>query len=981
MKPCSNHIFFQIRTIFLLSGGLLLITPGFGQKYNFVNYNVESGLLQSQALCITQDHNNELWIGTYGGVSRFDGSHFVNYDKSQGIANNIILDIETDRQGHIWMATSNGITEYDGLSFKNYFPAATSAQNAFQQLVVDKDNKIWALANQKIYRKDGQQFLKQITIDSVLAIAKDNEGLVYASTLKKQLLVYKHNQWIPVTDSTGNSDFFIVGITEGRRGKTLRCLSNKGVYELSNGILHKMHFNFPGKGKPGILRIFEDSKGTMWFSFEDGGAWQLSDGKWSHFTYKNGLTDDIVTTFFEDHEGNIWLGTNGSGLYRYASHFFTYYDRSSGLTNPSIITITQNRKNGRIYFSDGNGGLSTFMNNEPRQIQAPGDIGAISSIACDKDGILWAGSITGGLWSYNGKVFRRFSDPKYPNAFLNVYTLRYHKDVLWVSTFSGLYKINGDTTQRLNLDVKVFSSILPVGNDSLLLGSIHGALIYNLTTGTLTNILKDVNVICFTDDGNDIYIGTDDRGVVQWEKSKGRFREISVKDGLSCNYVYSLLTDANHNIWAGTGCGIDRISLKKGGLHIRSFGKSDGLIGVENNSNVSFKDEEGFLWFGTTRGLFRFNPAAGELQGSAPVVVLQSLKLFSKEIIPAASDSIIPFQNLPFNPEFHPGQNHLTFTFKGIYLSNPGKVKYRYQLVGAEKSFTETDQNTVVFSSLPPGDYVFKVWASDAAGTWYNNVVNYPFRIDAPFYQTWWFRILAGVLIIALFLTVVYIRNRMKTLRIVWEQKLREEEQTRVRQKTAEDFHDEIGNKLTRINLLTTIAENKVADSNPALVNLLAQIKQNVSSLYNGSRDIIWSLQPQSDYLDEIIHRIHQVATDMLQDTDIRLHYGLVQEEGLDLHRKMPIDYSRNLMMIFKELVNNTVRHAQAENIHLKITANSRQIIFILRDDGIGFNPAIEHSGNGLKNIRNRARRISGVVRIGSGSAKGTTTRLVIRFL
>ena len=256
----------------------------------------------------------------------------------------------------------------------------------------------------------------------------------------------------------------------------------------------------------------------------------------------------------------------------------------------------------------------------------------------------------------------------------------------------------------------------------------------------------------------------------------------------------------------------------------------------------------------------------------------------------------------------------------------------------------------------------------------------YPFTIKAPFYASWWFRLLSAAFIIGIIGFVIYWRNRIKTNRARWEQRLREEEQAIIRQKTAEDFHDEIGNKLTRINLLTTIAEGKLNHADKATQELLQQIKQHATSLYLGSKDIIWSLQPESDYLDEIITRIHTVIEDMLRNTDIKFQHKIINPEQLLLHKKMPVDYSRNLIMIFKELVNNAVKYAHAQHITFEVFVHQVTIDFLFKDDGIGYDSSQEQSGNGLKNIKNRVARIHAQMDTESGIGAGTTTHLIVKY-
>jgi len=977
-----NQLYLRLRiaiaSCLLTLSFLLCCLPGFTQKYNFINFNVENGLAQSQASAFAQNKNNELLIGTYGGLSVFDGSNFSNYTKSKGLPQNVIYSLACDQQQNFWIGSSNSISRFDGKKITTYLPEAATEINQIEQIVVDAQNTVWAIANTRLYRFDGHTFTQDKSIDTVTAITLDKEGKLWAAGLFQGVFVHNGSSWHREID-TRNDRFFIIGkLFFGKYTGLLYALTSKGLMVFDKGKFTPPSWlaTLPYRGFADNL--LEDSKGNIWLSYNDGGAWAYSSGKWTHYTYQNGLTDDNINAFYEDAEGNIWFATNGSGIYRYTGSIFTYYDRQSGLATPSVMSVAQNRK-GAIFFASNNSGLYKLNQGVPERMNLPAGASRINSLLSDSAGKLWIGTTDNGLWTLDGQHVAEFN-PKF-NGNVGITHLYRDGNSIWVSSQTGLYRLRNDSLIREHIArSSIFASIV-IGTDSLLVGTIKGAYVYRTDLRKLLPVplLANATTLCFATDNKNIYIGTDDRGVVIWNKKNRQFSSIDQRSGLSCNYVYSLLNDRDGNLWVGTGCGIDRVSFPEGGkTKIKSFGKSDGLLGVESNANASFEDREGFLWFGTTRGVFRYNPYVTFDEQQAPKVILQSVKLYSKDIPGGKyADSLIPFTDLPWNPVLPTSQNHLTFTFKGVYLSNPEKIRYRYQLVGIDKSYTETDQNTVVYPTLPPGEYLFKVWASDAEGNWYDNAVVYPFIINTPYYTTWYFRLGIGLLLAGLFLAGVYYRNRQREMRRRWEEKLKEEQQALVRQKTAEDFHDEIGNKLTRINLLATIAEGKLAQPGADVKSILHQIQTNVTSLYNGSKDIIWSLQPESDYMDEIIFRIRQNTLELIEGTGIQFEYR--ENEDIVTHVKLPIDHSRNLIMIFKEAVNNIVKHAHADTITFSVTGLAGKMVFELADNGIGFDEAAITRGNGLGNLRNRAQRIGAELQYVSQPGNGTQIKLLFR--
>jgi signal transduction histidine kinase len=219
-------------------------------------------------------------------------------------------------------------------------------------------------------------------------------------------------------------------------------------------------------------------------------------------------------------------------------------------------------------------------------------------------------------------------------------------------------------------------------------------------------------------------------------------------------------------------------------------------------------------------------------------------------------------------------------------------------------------------------------------------------------------------------------QHKRKSERLLQIENLKREERLKARQQTAEDFHDDLGNKLTRISVLTDILNTKLNGEHQEEKQLIYQIKENASSLYRGTKDILWALDPKSDNLYEILCHISEFGLELLQDTEIEFCYAGITQNLSSI--RFPMEYSRNISMIFKESINNALRHGYPAHISLDVTENEESIEIRLKDDGKGFDLHHAHKGLGLNNIVMRSKRIGALLDISSGKGKGTTITLIL---
>ncbi len=273
-----------------------------------------------------------------------------------------------------------------------------------------------------------------------------------------------------------------------------------------------------------------------------------------------------------------------------------------------------------------------------------------------------------------------------------------------------------------------------------------------------------------------------------------------------------------------------------------------------------------------------------------------------------------------------------------------------------------------------------KAQAITKSGRASSNIITYPFEIKKAFYQTTPFQALVVILLMAFGALMMYVIARRKQNQAKLLQKIREEEFNKLRQRTAEDFHDEMGNKLTRISVLADILRSKVNGAPTETTNLIEQIKDNTGALYTGSRDIIWSLNAQNDGLPEIIDRVNEKGVELFEETNIEFKFNHNISKTSDL--KLKLDYSRNLIMIFKEVYNNILKHSQAKRVEVDIDLQpDNNLLVVVNDNGQGFNATVSHKGNGLKNIQNRVNRLNGDLELSSETAQGTKIKMTLKNL
>jgi len=973
------------RALFIVVLVAAISTAGWAQKfqYSLRNYTAMDGLPQSQVLAMLEDRNGYLWVGTQGGgLARFDGREFTVYSTKDGLLSNEVIGLKFDSRQNLWILHQRGITRFDGRTFTKFADTQPAASSKRYRRILELNDSLFVVSGNgmltKIYHDsiyfteksplEGKTILWSFQHTSSAVFFLLNNGECYVKTPRKTYITSLPPNVGKVYNIFSRKDYIILS-------------TEQGMYEFDYkaGKMTRMPV------APEFMVLLHDPHEDFYWTTDGNSLFKemIRDGRVKRDTV---VTDTQIDRVLYDSEGNVWLGSNGRGLYKYYLRDFEHIGRER---TRSVMAILR-EKDGTQWIGTTGRGLQrtcgskvqtyqdpekTYRNNVSAIKKSPGGViwvatgqglgrynensdsftwfqredGLTSnSLMCldfDRQGNVWSGT-TSGLSYYDGKSFRNYtmSDGLISNFIMSLhYSQRYN--TLFVGTDVGLQYMKDGRVQQLSVPGISNTSYIQITpfRDSLIIASTGGA------------------------------------GIVILDPQSNARKIITTHEGLASDFIYFAAADENEFLWVGTEKGINRLRLDQ---HLEvvenlSFGYDNGLSGVETNQGAFFITPE-HKYFGLVDGLYEYRNLGDFYTRSFDLHLTDVQILYGEYSSRSYADSLMGFFKIPYQLNLPPDKNHVTFHFNRVDKRYPKSVKFRYYLENFDKTWSQpASMSQATYSNLPPGDYIFRVMATNNRGSWSGARVAYAFTVQRPFYKAPSFIAGAIILVAGIATLALYIRVKRRVNRVMMMERIRMKEQENLRKEIARDFHDEMGNQLTRIiNYISLLKLNGMeTNSNTSSQNdLYTKVEDSAKYLYTGTRDFIWSIDPGNDELSKLFLHIRDFGEKLFEEKSISFRaFNEVREKV-----RLPYGFSREANLIFKEVMTNAFKYSEAHNVRLSLKRDEEGYEMSFEDDGVGFFTDDVEKMNGLQNIRERADKINGILRI--HSIKNEGTKIILNF-
>lgn len=967
------------------------------------------GLSQNTVYSILKDRQGFLWIATADGLNRYDGVEMKYYKpaaegRSGSYINRMIRSsLLQDDSGFIWFSSGAGLFTYD--TRRDYFQRrpvpnrAGTGYLALEPLLLDGD-RFWGSdigrGIVELDRRTGASKTFEASIGerswSFLKCQRDSggnfwclagRGILYFERGKKTWQLFYPDRSISFAAFTGPEQIFIA---DGRLyasrnpGGPLRPLAVKGL-----------------QGQAYFRASCTDRYGNLWVGDESGSVYCRKSGE-DFFEWRGNINPDEggsrypVYSLFADENDILWVGADVLGLLRTSvrpSAFHSYPQPEQRRAAGGLFIHSIWEEGPDIWLGTFRKGLWKLNREtgraEPVAVPGTGDpfTTTYTLVRGDGRGKLWLAPTGNKLFLWErGQRLTKLDLPK-PEELHNEHTqtlcMTGRNDTLFFSTFWGIYAVtrvpDGYRAVRLPgpgsgyyYDIyfdPMGRTWLATDNGVVLKKDLYSE---NRPEAGTSWLFYATGIKSFSPDtANGLLWICTTSGLIAYHLKTDTYRVFTEADGMNNSYVYGALV-RDRELWLSTNKGLCRARITgfmSGGLPNLSFTHfhiHDGLASEEFNTGAFHRGGSGAFYFGGIEGITWFRP--GEIRSSetAPRIVLTGLLVNEERPDSLLSPEYVRELNLPYH------RNNLFFRFRGIEYVNPENVKYAYRLEGWDKEWIQTGTlNQVRYNGLPPGDYRFRIRATNGAGAWGPEEYSVRVTIRPPFWKTRWFLAGIGLLLLGSVIGLTrYISQRRLKKRVAALEAQRQLDLER--QRISREMHDDIGSGLTQIALMSESARRKSTADEKELTDIGETSRRLVGSM----NEIIWSLNPENKtlaqlaaYLREQLHRQLEYAG---------LDYSIEFPEGGE-HVFLRNEQRRNLLLVMREIVNNAIKYSGARRLVIRAAWPDHAIEVEVADDGKGFDPATVRSGNGLRNIRHRVEELGGTLELDTAPGKGCRYR------
>jgi ligand-binding sensor domain-containing protein/signal transduction histidine kinase len=983
-------------------------------QYLREHWGNEKGFTGGSVTAIAQTADGYLWIGTEKGLVRFDGLTFRAFPQASPSTFPIgpVQGLVADEQGNLWILLQStkilryydgkfelgreevefGITSVtrrrDGTVLFSSLALGTLTYRAgkFEILTASSEPASSTTAPSPENSDNLSSRLSWATgvathryaepNSAVISMAETSDGKIWLGTRDKGLFYLKDGRIFSVANGLSNRKInCLLPLEDGE----LWIGTDDGIVRWNGSEL--THDGVPTVlGHVAILSILRDRDANIWLGTRSGILRFNTEGL-SSLVSEPAPEGAAVSALFEDREGNLWVGT-AQGIERFRDSAFVTYMTQEGLPSQNNGPVYVDAE-GRTWFAPLDGGLYWLKGAQTGSVTLAGlDKDVVYSITGGKDG-LWVGRQRGGLTH-----------------------LSYVKGTLTAQTY----------TQAEGLAQNNVYDAYESGNGAIWTGTLSGGvtelkdgrfITYTTANGLASNTLA---AIAESRDGSMWFATPNGLSLL----SHGSWRTFGTRDGLPSDDLSCLLEDSSGVLWIGSAGGlaflqagrvtaphevptplreqilgiaedqsgflwistvdhvlrVERNKLLDGTVSekdLREYGLADGLAGTEGvkRQESVFRDPRGRIWFSMNHGLSVVDPARAA-RGSAPAMI--RIESVSADGAPLDMHGVI---RIPA------ARRRITLSYAGLSLTVPEGVRYRYQLEGFDRGWSEpVTTREAVYTNLSPGKYHFQVLASNGEGVWNKDPETLELDILPAFYQTSWFLVLCVVVAGCVGLVGYEWRVRQMAARLDLQFEERLSERTRI----ARELHDTLLQSFQGLTLHFQKARNLLPERPTEAIQALDRALDRAEQAIVEGRDAILDIRSPklavSDLADELTSLGEQLRGTI--GGGVAPQFRVVIEGSTHaLHPFLQVEIYR----VAREALRNAFGHAQAGKIEAEIAYGKRQFRLRIRDDGKGIDPEVlkqgERAGHwGLLGMRERAKKMGGQLEVWSEPGAGTEVEL-----
>ncbi|MGD0680747.1 MAG: two-component regulator propeller domain-containing protein [Terracidiphilus sp.] len=941
-------------------------------NYTIHSWQSQDGLPEETVQAFAQTADGYLWIGTSGGLLRFDGArfHLFAHENTPDFKENSVFCLLAARDGRLWIGTDgSGLIEWQNGIFHAYPVAQGQTADFVRAIAEDHTGLLWVATDDGLFwarngRLERADKPLGLPVFNVHAVFEDRSGRIWVGGSRLYSLKdgQSHEYSLPGNDSKNKVKSFLQTsdgvIWVGTVGGLYRLRLEQDNFELMPGV-------------SGTIRsLRETPSGELWAGSIGAGIFRIRGNRVSRLKAPTTLISNTVLSIFADMDRDMWLGTQ-AGMMRLS------------LTPVRVLALSEAADSdfGTVAL-DTDGSLWAASNQlvhvqgghaSPVRFPELGDV-RVRNVLRSHDGSLWIGTDGGGAYHLSGQEMKQFTTQNgLVNNFVRVF-LESKDGTLWIGTDNGVSHLDQagmhNFTAQNGLVYNSIRSLLEDQDGTIWIGTERGLSLYRnggFYHDTMTSALCDEKVWALHQDmDGGIWIGTRAHGLYRYRG--GKLSHYTTANGLASDSIYSILEDKQGHFWCSGPSGVmlaNRAELDAQAsdaqqrLSLRIFRANEGGKPAQfygGTQPAGSLTESGEAWFPTSQGLWSIRP--DELE--RPLVSNLNIDTVTVDGQPVS---------LTGKLNLDAGSGRLEIGFEPVLLRSQDGLRFRYKLDGYDQNWTYTSalQRLATYTNLPAGKYTFLVetWETDHPEHAAHASIDF---IKKPyFYRTQWFLVLCALLTVLLSISVYQVR--MKQIHDRFNAVLAE------RTRLAREMHDTLIQGCVSISaLLEAVSSGEVEDSE-SKTHMIDYAATQIRATVDEARQAVWNLRAEEHASTDIGTSLQRMAERIGREHGVEMVY---RQQGSPFAISLPATHE--LMMVAREAVFNAILHGHAQKIVAEIAYTADLLSLNIKDDGQGFDAskAFSEEHFGLRGMKERIHQFKGKFEITSTPYQGTCVRLEI---